>query len=263
MSWFQTGYDGVKKEEERLASQYGPDRYWMKPEERRSIVWIDDDPACIHEHNPQINGDWKNWFTCAQGVHEDVYCCEAMPDSRAYVGYLTVVDCSSYVDSRGNTRQFELKLFPAKLRTLKILQGKKTDRDNRLKGRVFRVTRTDENTPGCGNDFEFERDVEDPTKLFHQVSYKGKKLSELFAKAESNPEEMEKLKKIFDLKIVDGKIAREVPKFNYFEVLKPKNPRELREMLRGARIAGKTKKGKAATGGDTGGGSRPDDDIPF
>lgn len=43
-SWYNTGFDGMKKEEDRLASMTGPNRLWIPADSVRDVVFIDDDP---------------------------------------------------------------------------------------------------------------------------------------------------------------------------------------------------------------------------
>ena len=126
-SWFQKGYGGVKPEEERIATMYGPGRFWMPVESTSKLVFVDDQPACVREHNPKMNGSWKNWTTCIREIYpEDPACCEKLAgDYKSYyVGYYTVIDCNKWTDKRGNTYQFEMKLFGAKIKTLKLLEQK-------------------------------------------------------------------------------------------------------------------------------------------
>lgn len=262
-SWYKTGFGGIKNEEDRLQSQYGVPRFWIKKDTATKIVFLDDEPACIHEHSPKINGSWKNWFTCMKDVYpDDAVCCTQLGhDSRSYVGYFSVIDCTEWKDTKGNVHNFEVKLFGAKLKTLKLLQAKKEDRENRLAGRIYKVRRTDENSPGVGNDFEFDSDVENWDKLFALANYKGKKLSEMFKS--DKPDEIEKAKKMFAVKTEAGAILSKVVPFNYYEVLKPKSPREMRDALRGVKIEtdDSPRSGGASDSGS--GGNKNEDDIPF
>ena len=117
--WYNTGYDGMAAEEARVASQFQPPRFWMPKGHSKEIVFNDDDPFNIHEHNPQIGGNWRNWMTCLKGAGEDPVCCEIMGlKSRYWVGYYTVIDCSSWEDQQGNKYQYEIMLFPARMGTL-------------------------------------------------------------------------------------------------------------------------------------------------
>lgn len=44
-SWYETGYDGMKREEDRIAASAGPQRLWVPPQSGKDIVFLDDDPV--------------------------------------------------------------------------------------------------------------------------------------------------------------------------------------------------------------------------
>jgi hypothetical protein len=261
-SWATTGFGGNQKEEQRLATLYGPNRVWIKAGGSQEWVFIDDEPLCIHEHNPKINGDWKNWLTCLQNISEDgVPCCEILgAKSRYYVGYFTVVDLSKWTDKKGNVHQYEVKLLPAKLQTLKKLARKKEDKGS-LIGALYKVHRETEKSPSCGDDFEYIRDA-DLSKLFEVANYKGKKLSELYGKAVEDPVVAHMLKQTFNLKYGDdNKILPKIAPFNYLSLFEPKSAKDVRSFLKGAKIEGwDDSKGGGEKGG---GGSSADEEVPF
>jgi len=255
-SWYNSGFDGMGAEQQRLESQYGPPRFWLPIGQSREIVFMDDEPFCIHEHNPYMGGNYQNWITCVQGIHDDAVCCQKLePKSRYYIGYLTICDTSVYTDKKGNEHQFEMKMIGGKLPTMKAWKRKKDDRAT-LIGQLYKVSRDSDKAPSCGGEFEFNRSV-DMEKLFTLACYKGKKLSDLFTEAEANAEKMVSLQKTFQLRLVDGKLPRVLPAFNYVELLKPLTPKELRIKLAGAEPRSSTGKGKTAGAG------AESDDVPF
>ena len=227
-SWYDQGFGGINEEEKRLESMQGPHRLWIPGGLSKDVVWVDDEPVCIHEHNPKINGNYRNWMTCLRNVYDEVVCCTLLgPNSRYYVGYVTGVDCSQWKDQKGNTHQYELRLIQLKLRSLKKFRRKKEDRGSMV-GTMWRLTREDDNAPTCGDDWDFSRDV-DMSKMFDYICYRGTKLTELWADAEKNPETMVRMQKVFQIKPdSNGKLPREIPAFNYFEVLQPMSPKEAR-----------------------------------
>ncbi len=269
-SWYSQGFEGIKKEEDRLATMWGVPRLWLKPGASADIVWLDDEPACIHEHNPNMNGSWRNWITCIKDFNPDnPVCCQVLGhDTRYYVGYFTVVDLTEWKDTKGNIHKNEIKLLGAKLKTLKLLQAKKEGKEGRLAGRLYRVMRTDKQSPSCGNDFEYTRDV-DMSKLFGVAEYKGKRISDLFRP--DKPEDLDRLKKTFKVKVSGDKIEQKLVPFDYYSVLQPKAPKDMEAMLRGAKIEKSSfdnEDGEKSGGGDKGGAAaagsnKPDDDIPF
>lgn len=237
MSWYNQGYTGIAREQERQDELQGPQRFYVPADKQKEIVFIDDDPFCVYEHNPKIGGSFRNWITCLQGANDDVACCKILgPNSRYYCGYLTIVDCSKWLDQKGNEHQYELRLIQAKMRTLKKFERKKADR-GALAGSLFRVSRDDDRSPSCGDDFEHlkEGDLE---KLFEVACYRGEKLSALWKEAEEKPESMARIRKTFQVEPVDGQLPRVIPQFNYLQVLKPKGPTDLKLLLAAADTSG-------------------------
>lgn len=244
MSWYNQGYAGMAKEQERLDDLQGPQRLYIPAESQKELVFIDDDPFCIYEHNPKIGGSYRNWTTCVQGAFDDVVCCKSLgPNTRYYCGYLTVVDCSKWTDQKGNAHQYEMRLIQAKLRTLKKFERKKADKGS-LVGSLYRVSRDDANSPACGNDFDFVKDG-DIEKLFEVTCYRGEKLSSLWREAEEKPDAMARIRKTFQIEPVEGKLPRIIPQFNYLQVLKPKSPAELKLMLAAADTSADASAGKS------------------
>ncbi len=264
-SWAQSGFGGVKVEQERQATANGPNRFWMPENSSKEFLFIDDEPTQIHEHNPKINGDFKNWLTCLQGISESATCCELLgPKSRYPVWYFTVVDLSKWTDKKGNVYQNEIKFFPAKLKTAQKFERKKKERGT-LVGSIFRASRDGAKSSSVGDEFEFVREA-DLSKLFEHVVYKNKKLSELYARANTDADALHLLKKVFQLQIGENNsVVNKVVAFDYRSLLAPKTSAELKPMLRGATSGfdndGPT--GGSAAGGAGGAGAGASDDIPF
>jgi hypothetical protein len=269
-SWFNKGYGGVKGEEQAIATKYGPQHFWMPADEAKTVVFLDNEPACIHEHNPKMNGSWKNWITCIRDVYPDEpACCETLAGDyqRYYVGYFTVIDCTAWTDKKGNKYQFELKLYGAKLKTLKLLQTKTNeDWGGGLANKVIKVRRTSAKDASVGNDFTMDREA-DMEKLWSLVTYKGKKLSEQFGKALEDEEERTNLLRNFAFEKGEGGVlVPKIPTFNYWEILKPKAPQEMRTFLKSGKVEDPDADSNAATGGAataTGGDGGADESIPF
>lgn len=252
-SWYSTGYEGIDREKDRIARLSGPNRFWIKVGTSREIIFIDDEPLCIYEHNPKLNGRWQNWFTCLRDSHDQVVCCEKLGDkTRYYVGYYTIVDLTENVDAKGNKYQYEVKLLPTKLKSLSLMRRKKQDRGS-LIGCAFKVHRDSEKDPNCGGEYEFQREG-NLEKLFTVANYKGKKLVDLYKEASEQPAVMQRLKDTFQLQFDDnGAILPKIFPFNYFNLLQPKDPKDLRAILGAASLD---------TGSEASD-SPQDDDIPF
>lgn len=254
MSWYNTGYDSIGKEEQRLATLSGPGRLWIPAGESREVVLIDDEPVTIYEHNPRMNNSWKNWMTCLKGIEDPCPACKILGENtRYYVGYFTAVDCSKWKDKRGNEHQYELTLVGAKLKSMKMFRRKKED-GTTLAGKLWKVTRDSKDDAVIGNDWELKRDV-DMEKLFGVTLYRGKKLSEIFAKAAEEDSNMKRLESLLKVaKDDDGKLISTLVPFNYFDVLHPMTAKAMTEALGGV---------DEEQGGGEGGGGDAEDEQPF
>jgi hypothetical protein len=268
MSWYSSGYDGVNKEEQRLATLSGPRRFWMAAGSSRSVVLVDDEPFCIHEHNAKLNGRWDNQHTCMKNIEDPCESCARLGEkSRYYIGYKTMVDCTKFTDKKGNSYQYEVKLVGGKLGSLKKWKRKKLDRGSLIMT-VWKVHREDDKKASIGDEWEFDKAVENEEALFNLANYKGKKLSELWDKAEQNEDAMKVLGITFKLEFdpeSDGKkLIRRVPAFNYLEQLKPRGNEAIKEMLGDVtkeEATGQDASSDNNSGGSSGGGK--EDDVPF
>jgi hypothetical protein len=253
----------MEKEQQRLDSQGGPGRLWIPQGQKKDVVWVDDDPFCIHEHNPKMGGNYRNWMTCLRGAYEDATCCQILgPNSRYYCGYVTAVDCSEWTDNRGNKHQYEMRLVQLKMKTLKKFRRKKEDKGS-LVGTMWELLREDDRSPTCGDEWSFQRDV-DTDKLFPYVCYRGKKLADLWAEAEEKAEVMTRVQSWFQIKPDEnGKLPKIVPAFNYMEILKPMVPKDARLFL-GAVEADDNSSPSGNSGSKSGGaGTVKEDNVPF
>lgn len=263
-NWYETGYDGIKKEDERMALGSGPDRFWLPVGSSKDIVLLDDVPFAIHEHCPRFAGEWRNWTTCSKGTHPEgveAMCCKIMGEaSRYYTGYFTCIDCSQWTDKKGNVHQFELKFFQAKLGTLKKFDLKKKGRGS-LVGQVITVTRSGDKTPTCGDDFDILREVSGGLQaLFPRVSYRGKLLSELYSKAlAGGPAGIAALGKVFSLVRDGDTVMPMLTPFNYAELLMPRSNDEIKAWLSGVHIETDSRNATPQVVA----GSKADDDVPF
>jgi hypothetical protein len=227
----------VRQERRADFSTYAPDRVWIPAGKSTELVFVDDTAISFEEHNAHINGNWKNWMTCAAPITDEgePECCRILgKDSRYRVTMLTVVDCSKWTDKKGNVHQYEVKVLPAKYKTAQKLERKSGDlakEGKSLIGRLYKVVRETDKSPSVGDEYEFTRDV-DLGKLFSLATYKGKKLSDLWDKADESAEEYAKLARVFAIsKGADGKVVRKLVPFRYEAVFAPKLPKEIRETL--------------------------------
>jgi hypothetical protein len=264
MSWYNQGFDGIKEEEKRQAAAYGPGRFKVPVGERREMVFIDDEPAQLYEHNPKMNGNWQTFITCLKDVDDPCPVCETLGEkTRYYVGIFTVVDTSKWKDKKGNDHQYEINFCAAKFGSMKKLRRKKEDAVTDGKafvGALYRASRDTDKEPAIGSEFEYVRAV-DMDRLFEVALYRGKPLKDLYAKAEADPEAMERLKDVFQLVVENGKIQRKIFPFNYFKLLHPKPRKELVSLMRGTGSSSDDDDDRSGGGGSS---KEPSEDtIPF
>jgi intein/homing endonuclease len=198
--------------------------------------------------------------TCTIKSHEECAACSNANVGKAeYVGHLTAVDCTGYTSKDGTMHKFDLVEFCPKTKVMNKFKNKKLQKTS-LIGQMVAVTRTDNQSPRTGDDFEFGREV-DMVKMYEVVMYKGKKIKDLINTANGTGPESAKARKFLchNFQVPEeGVIPAQVPAFNYPVLHKPLEPAELRKAVVGAQES-KFKagvKGAATT-------SKADDDVPF
>lgn len=151
------GYDTFtekEKEYEERQKNY-VNRFWLPQDTSAKIVFLDDNPPIIEEHQVQIDGDWRNWFTCLRMLGEACPICDNLDNKPYTVGFYTVLDMTEWTDKSGKLHKNELKLFPAKFKTLQVLKKLSAKRGS-LEGVVFEVHRTTSDAPNTGDIFDYE-----------------------------------------------------------------------------------------------------------
>lgn len=151
------GYDNFEKKEKEYEEKQKNfvNRFWLPSEGSAKIVFLDDNPPIIEEHQLQINGDWRNWFTCLRIVGEACPICDVLGNKPYTVGFYTIIDTTEWTDKSGNVHKNELKLFAAKFKTLQILKRLSGKREG-LVGCVFDVFRSSIDAANTGDVFEYE-----------------------------------------------------------------------------------------------------------
>lgn len=258
MSWYKTGFDGVKQERERIFASAKPDRFWMTVKQPEvAIVFIDDDPFSFREHGVKMKDGRFSECTCISAVHPDnPACCKHVGNNAHYVGMFTVLDCTARHSKKDPSvvYQYDVKLFAAKVGTLETLARKRMEHTSLVNLRCL-VHRDTDKSPNVGSEFTFKDEIkgEKLDRAFDVAKYRGKRLAELFDEAERDGDALKKLSRIFKLaKDGDGKLIRRIPPFNYEVVCAPMNPEEMARWL-GDVVAQETKS-KGPSGGFGGGG---------
>lgn len=230
--WHDRGADGTRRAEaERFYAQIPP-RLYLKSEQSRTLVVIDDTFFGVNEHQFRINDDPRNWCTCVAGIHSVVPCCDKLKkESRHYVQYLTVVDCTKWEDSYGNVRVYGMQLLPLKTRSQTTWHERKEEHGS-LVGCIYKVTRTSPDAASSGDKVEFIRRA-DIAKLSELANYKSKLLSTWYEEALASEEGLRRYKHVFDVDDADMDTFT-VRSFNYMSFLAPKSPKELEILLANA-----------------------------
>jgi hypothetical protein len=240
----KTGFSAVADEISAQESEYGPRRAWLKPGTTAKLIFIDDSPVVIREHNPKLNGTWQNAMTCLDGTADDVACCQLLnpQDYKAYlIGFFTVINCAEWVDKKGKKHQYELELYAVKMRGLRLLQQRLLDPERgSFAGKVVSVSRADAKSASSGEGLEVLRDA-NMEEAYQQVMYRGQPIRELFDSANKGTEaerakQLEKLKNIWQVEVVDNKIVPKLVPFNYRKLLYPMTPKEVRALLGSSKI---------------------------
>ena len=261
-SWYETGYSGAEREAKKSELGWPPQRIWLKPGATMEGVFIDDEPFACFEHGYKVGPGKYEHCTCIVKI-DDKGCpaCEAGGVQKAdWTGHLTYVDASGYKDKKGKMQQNRLVMMGPKVKVMNKLKNKKEARGS-ITNILMTITRTDENSPNTGDDFDLLRDV-NPDDMYKLVSYKGKLICDLIEKVNGGGGEAEKVRRYLahHFQIPDeGDIPQQIPVFNYMNLLKPITYPEMK-----ARIA----RSKGFEGGNDSGDSSNDggaksDDIPF
>lgn len=176
MSWYQKGVDEESLKQAEKESSSGQRRLWMPVDSSKRIVFLDDEPFCFYEHNPKINGEYKNnWFTCRKGLDKDGCPMCASKIRRYYIGLLTVLDLDGFVSKKdGKTYKNFRQLLPMKIDTLKRFKTIK-QRKTSLVGAVYAFARSGERSPTCGDVWDFEEYIDlDKSEYWYESKLEGK-----------------------------------------------------------------------------------------
>jgi len=257
-SWYETGYEGAEKEQERRAMGYPPDRFWLKPGTSKEIVFVGDDPFCINEHSwRDSEGNWHQ-ATCTAKINDNGCggCGQPGVSRPDYTGHYTIVDITGYTTQKGENKN-RLILLPAKTKVINKFKFKKENRGSLL-GQLWNITRADENAPNTGDDLDHVRELKSMEGLLSVVQYKGKSLKEMIEKANGSGSEAEKTRKYLahHFQIPDsGPIPMKIPQFNFPVLCAPLEFGTLRALVADAQPF-KKQGGASET-------SKSDDEVPF
>jgi hypothetical protein len=151
------GYSAFEKREEEVEerSKGRVGRFWLPPEKGAKIIFLDDDPPILEEHQLKVNGDWKNWYTCRRILGEPCVICDELKDTPSTVGYYTILDLSEYKNRKGETVRNTIKLFAPKFKALQVVKRASAKRGG-LAMWVCDVYRTTSESFNVGDVLDFE-----------------------------------------------------------------------------------------------------------
>jgi len=158
--WFDMGYDGLDEADEEYSKRMSDEiqRFYLKPKEEKEVVFETDDPLCFWEHQLYLEGSWFNYFTCKKASADGCEICNG-GDKPSYVGVYIVRNLTGFKTKKGQGGIGRRELFVGKRKTLRQIQKFK-DRRGTLVGKKFAVSRADDNSPNCGDTFDYLDDVE-------------------------------------------------------------------------------------------------------
>lgn len=126
--WMKKGA-AIERESERLAAENerkaeqrkrtggidpNKSRFWIKKGDETEVVLLDDavDTVAFFEHNIKKDGKWGNFESCP-GEWSNCPLC-ATGDNKAFVWFLTILDCTGYTKDDGTEVPYFRKLLPIK-----------------------------------------------------------------------------------------------------------------------------------------------------
>lgn len=181
LSWYQSGSTEEQREQaKKESSSRSVPRFWMDPGDTKTIIFLDDKEFCLWEHHVKIGDRWGNFFTCLKGMDPNdpkpcPFCLSG--NKRQFSAFVTIIDCTGYTDKKtGKEHKYIRKLFPMTVTTLEKFVQRKKKRTS-LVGAVWEVSRSGDNSPKIGDDWEHkgEADIDKDLKL-HYKSAKDNKL---------------------------------------------------------------------------------------
>ncbi len=152
------GYDKFAQKEVEVEEKMKgrAPRFYLPPQKESKIIFLDDDPPILEEHQLKIGGKWTNWFTCRRILGEPCIICDELQDTPSTVGYFTVLDLNEYTDKKGDLVKNKIKLFAPKFKALQMIKRASQKRGG-LALWVCDVYRTGPEAFNVGDVFEFEQ----------------------------------------------------------------------------------------------------------
>ena len=177
VDYIDIGYEQNKRLREEVLERQNefesnraiPRRFWMKPGEKRKIIFLDETPACTFEYNVELKlphydkPRWGHHFTCIRNkTGKDIFAGlpERVKRNRSYMGFLTIIECCEYEDKEGKLHRNVRRVLPMTSPFTEKVAGWIEDRGS-IVGCMFSVKRgTDKKSPRIGDDWQFLEKVD-------------------------------------------------------------------------------------------------------
>ena len=172
--WYTQGEAGFEKKAKldiaaKLKKEKGAPRFYLKPDNEALLVFVDAPTFFILEHNLKIDGKWGNFVTCTKDFQPCPICeSEGVQQRPVYTAYGTAIDTRSF-EWGGKTVKNRKVLYPAKGSAIKMIEKYK-NKYKTLTGLAFKISRTSENDPNCGRDFEYKGRVDISKKFGREAA---------------------------------------------------------------------------------------------
>lgn len=155
------GYESFKEKEKEVeqkmeeAQKNKVFRFWMKGGTDAKVIFLDDDPPIIEEHQIKMNGRYDNFFTCRKILGESCIICDELNDKPYTVGFYTVLDLREYTNKKGEQVKNTIKLFAPKFKALQMIKRYSQKRGG-LGLWVCDISRSSAEAFNVGDTFDFE-----------------------------------------------------------------------------------------------------------
>jgi hypothetical protein len=174
--WWQEGLnrDAIDNAEKQAANR-STGRFFMKPNTKREIVFIDDTGVSYWEHQYEANGTFYNYTPCleknkagSESLGKRCPLCRAK-NYAYFVGQFSIIDLDNkWTDKKGKEHVNEVKLYAAKTDVLKKLLRRKEKKVS-LVGIKFEVARGGKKDFLTGSDFDIVEEGIDIAKLYPEA----------------------------------------------------------------------------------------------
>lgn len=269
MSWHKTGWGDVNEEGAKSPFENkGPRRFWLPPEGKALLLFLDEDPTGVWQHQFKMNGKWDNFEICLKKSKIADRC--PIDDSGdkmfpSFVGQFTVMNMTSWFTKKDKREVcFKREVFGAKIGSkdkpgiLKKIERMRSQ-EGSLRGSVYEVYRSGSKTESCGDEFRLVEKID----IKEVETYARTKLGEFVKRVNAKLAAKDHVS-------IDKLMERDPWKPINFEKLyetdwKPRSLAELDRLFSRGGAAGsggedsKDFQDNDGGGGDSGG----DDDVPY